>query len=160
MKFFILLISSLLLTISVASGQSLNDTIFIDKTNGTRFFYHGKYLNNKQLYNITKSNFEANFEMRKARSTMTASYVIAFTGGYLIGWQLGLAAAGKSPNWSVAALGAGLIVVSIPFNRSFSVYAERAALIYNKGLIDMHGRNVIIWDLALSGNGIGLRVVF
>jgi len=159
MKFIILFISSLTLYTSLTFGQSLNDTIIVDKTYGTSFIYQDKYLNNKQLYNITRSNFEANYEMRKARSALNTSYFLAFTGSYLVGWQLGKAAFGNSPKWSIAGIGAGLIIVSIPFKRSYVIYAVNSVQIYNKGIKDQAGQHVIKMNLSLSGDGIGIKLI-
>jgi len=55
-------------------------------------------------------------DISTARTLMTLTMVGSAVGGALIGWPLGQALVGREePMWELAAVGGGVIVVSIPF---------------------------------------------
>ena len=158
MKYLIQLIAFFLLSNTEAFGQFNNDSIKIEKMDGTSFIYKDKYLNSKELLKLMRSNFDAYLEMKKAKTNLTSSYIIACSGVYLIGWQLGKAAFGNDPKWALVGLGAGLVILAIPFRKSYFTYAEKAVHIYNEGKKNQHGQHDIKMNLYLSYDGIGVRL--
>ncbi len=147
------------MTVFSSYGQNKSDSIEIKKTLGTVFRQNGKNLTPGQLLDITQSNVEAYKEMKIAKSNYDAGFIFGFAGGFLVGWPVGTAVAGGKPNWTLAGIGAGLIVVSIPFSSAYTKHAKNAVKIYNSGL-KQTGLNNIDFKIGLTCNGIGVRVIF
>ena len=140
-------------------GQSPSDSISIKRGLGPVFIQHGEKLNARALLEITSVNSEAHKEMKIAKGNSDAGSVIGFAGGFLVGWPLGTALGGGDPNWTLAAIGAGLIVISIPFENAYSKHARKAVAIYNAGL-RQSARSTPEIRLGMSYNGFGVRVKF
>ncbi len=158
-KHTLILIGILILNVSQIFAQSQTDSIQIKKSLGTIFIQNGKKLTPKQLLVITKVNQEAYKEMKVAKSNYDLGSVLGFAGGFLVGWTLGTAVGGGEPNWTLAGIGAGLIIVSIPFSTSYSKHAKNAVRIYNNGL-DHTGLRKIYFNLGLTCNRIGIKMSF
>ena len=78
----------------------------------------------------------------------------------MVGWQIGAALGGGDPNWALAGIGAGLIVVYIPISQKFNKQAKTAVDTFNGGL-----KTSSFWDnnelgIGLTGNGVGLSLRF
>ncbi len=110
------------------SSQTRPDTISFHKG---IFKVRGEILKFPQLLELTKNNFEAYKEIKKARADYTATMVFSFIGGFCIGFPLGRALANKQPVWSMLAVGVGLVGIAIPFNYSFAKHAKKGVRIYN-----------------------------
>jgi hypothetical protein len=113
-----------------------------------------------QLVNTMKPNDQAYNQIKSAQSTYTMAMIFSCAGGFMVGWPLGTAIGGGEPNWAMAGIGAGLIVVAIPISQSFNKKAKQAVEIYNGGL-----QTSSFWDknelkLSKTGNGIGLTLSF
>ena len=151
----------LLLSLSPLFAQNQSDSIVIKKAFGTVFKQNGKILTPRQLSNITQMNASAFKEMSLARDNYTAASVIGAVGGFMVGWPMGTAMAGGDANWAMAGIGAGLIVVSIPFDIAFIKHAKKAVGIYNSGLKQTQtGMNKIEFKMAMTCNGIGIKMRF
>jgi hypothetical protein len=159
MKIPILLILSLLfLQTNIVFGQSTSDSITIVKKGlGTSFYYNTKKLTTKELTEITRSNSEAFQEMTSAKTNQAVGTVFGFIGGFLVGWPLGTAIGGGDPNWTLAAVGAGFIGVSIPFSIAYTKRATRAVDIYNADLRTA-SVNKLQLNFGVSQNRIGLKM--
>ena len=155
----LILVGILILCVSQIFAQSQTDSIQIKKSLGTIFIQNGKKLTPKQLLEITKVNQEAYKEMKVAKSNHDIGSVFGFAGGFLVGWPLGTAIAGGEPNWALAGIGAGLIVMSIPFSSSYAKHAKNAVGIYNNGL-NQTGLRKVNFDLGLTCYGIGVKMRF
>lgn len=107
-----------------------------------------------------KINESAYTQMKSAKNDLVLSQIIGGVGGFLIGWPLGAAVAGGDPNWTMAAVGAGLVVVSIPISKSFNKKAKSAIREYNQGLLSSANQRKPQYNFVLSGNGIGLKMSF
>ena len=85
--------------------------------------------------------------------------VLGSAGGFLVGWPAGTSLAGGDPNWTLAAIGAGLIVISIPFTLAYTKHAKNSVRIYNSGLSrsSFQSRD---FSIGLTSDGIGLKVTF
>lgn len=146
------------MTVFNSYGQNKSDSIEIKKALGTIFRQNGKNLTPRQLLDITQSNTEAYKEMKIAKSNYDIGSVFGFAGGFLVGWPLGTAIAGGEPNWTLAGIGAGLIL-SIPFSTAYTKHAKNAVNLYNNGLKST-GLNNVDFKIGLTYNGIGVKVIF
>ena len=129
--------------------------------NRSYLFHQGdKNLSYKQMVDVVKSNDEAFKEIRKANSNTTLANVLGFAGGFMIGYPLGALIRGGEPNWALAGVGAGLVVVSIPIASSVKKHIQTAVDIYNSDIkATSHlGRNEL--NLGLNQNGVGLNLRF
>lgn len=149
----------LLMSLSQLFAQNQTDSIEVRKKMGVVFVQSGTYLSPKALLEVFKSNEEAYKEMKIAKSKGDMAIVFGGAGGFLVGWTLGTAAGGGKPNWAVAGVGAGLIMVSIPFSNSYAKHAKNAVRIYNSGLKKL-GLNRVETRFGLTYNGLALRVTF
>ncbi|MGE5518374.1 MAG: hypothetical protein ACM3VS_00510 [Candidatus Dadabacteria bacterium] len=155
----ILIISILLSGSFFCHAQNNPDTIEIRKTFATTFRLNNKNLTLKQLLDITHTNAAAYQEMKKAKSNFDAGYVFGFAGGFLIGWPIGTTIGGGKPNWTLAAVGAALAAVSIPFSSAYNKHAKNAIKLYNSGL-QQTGFKKIKFKYYLAANSTGLRITF
>lgn len=140
-------------------GQNISDTIQVKRAMGIVFMQQGQILTPRQLLEVTSSNAEAYSVMKMAKRNYNASSALGFAGGFLIGWPLGAAVAGGEPNWTMAAVGACLVVISIPFSTSYSKYAKQAVILYNDEL-KRSGAGSPEASLGFTSDGIGLRIRF
>ena len=60
--------------------------------------------------------------------------VLAFAGGFMVGWSIGAIVSGKDTQWYLAGAGAFLIVLSIPTSIGARKNLHEAIDIYNSGL--------------------------
>jgi len=141
-------------------GQSLADTIGTKKAiGGVNFVHKGEVLMPAKILELTESVPEAHKIMKTANGYYITSLASATLGGALIGFPLGLALAGGEPLWGVMAVGAGLIVVAVPFSILYSKKTKKAVLIYNDSLRNS-GSFIPEINLGFSQNGLGLTLAF
>jgi hypothetical protein len=145
--------------VTCLSAQVPADTIEVKKGLETSFRLNGKKLKPKQLLELTKSNPEANNLMKRAKSNYTVAYIFSSAGGYLIGYQLGYSLGGGNANWTLAGIGGGLFLASLPFSGAYAKHATKAVTIHNRGLNQVGFKKVWVYP-ALSSNGVGLAVKF
>lgn len=145
-------------TINLA-GQVPSDSIQIKKRLGPVFQQNGINLTPNQLMSITKSNPAAYAEMKKANSNYVASLFFQIPGGFLIGYPIGTAIGGGDPNWTMAAIGAGLVIVAIPLVSGYNRHATNSVRIYNKGF-KSSSMPAMSMSFGTTANGIGFRVKF
>ncbi|MDX9919072.1 MAG: hypothetical protein RB289_03650 [Paludibacter sp.] len=161
MKKIAITLALLAVSMSFMFGQTASDSITMKKVFGGYQFYQGERLLKMNDLTITMVlNNEAYKQIKSARSAYTMASILSYAGGFLVGWPLGTAIGGGEPNWTLAGIGAGLIVVSIPITQSFNKKAKQAVDTYNGGL-----QTSSFWDknelnLSLTGNGIGLTLNF
>lgn len=140
-------------------SQNQTDSIQIEKRLGTVYTQNGNTLTFKHLMEISKVNDEAYSFMKQARTNNNAAMVFSLAGGFLVGYPLGTALAGGDPNWVMAGIGAGLIIVGIPFSIGASKNAKIAVEIYNSGLVKPEARRINC-NFGVTNNGIGIKVAF
>lgn len=161
MKNFLLLFSLIVLGMMNANGQASADSIRMQKTFGGYAFYQGSQkLKMKQLVKAMEPNETASQEIQIARSTYNFASVLGGVGGALVGFPIGTALGGGEPNWTMAAIGAGLILVSVPISQTFNRQARQAVNTFNGGL-----RSDAFWAdkelrFAVMPQGLGLRLRF
>lgn len=161
MKRFAIIISLVTISYAFTFGQTSTDSISMKKVFGGYQFYHGdKRLNMNQLVKLMKPNEQAYNQIKSAQSTYTLANIIGGVGGFMVGWPIGTAIGGGEPNWTMAGIGVGLIVVSIPISQKFNKQAKQAVGTFNGGL-----QTSSFWDkselrFSMNGNGVGLTLRF
>lgn len=135
-------------------GITYRSTLF-----GPVFSQKGQPLKMRDLKRVTADYPEAHQYMEKASTNNDFSNVFGFIGGALVGWPLGTAAGGGDPNWTLAAIGGGLIAISIPFSIGFKKNAIKGAELYNKKRAVSSQRHGT-YQLTASAAGIGISFSF
>jgi hypothetical protein len=146
---------------SVFYGQASTDSITMKKVfGGYQFYQADQRLSLTQLVEAMELNEKAFEEIKAAQSTYLLTTIVSGVGGFMVGWPLGTAVGGGEPNWALAGIGAGLILVSVPISQKYSKQAKRAVDTFNGGL-----ETSSFWDNAelrftMTGNGLGLKLRF
>ena len=112
------------------------DTILIagSAMKGLRFYQHGDNLSMARLTETLKINPEAFSYLKKAKVNNAFSFLLAFAGGFIIGYELGSSIGGKSIDWGIMGGGIGAVALSIPFSIGAKHNAKKAVEIYNAAL--------------------------
>jgi len=161
MKQTALSIIVLVFSLSALFGQTQNEPITTKKVfGGYQFYQNNERVSLSKLTKIIQTNEEAYKEIKTAQTTNILATIIGGTGAFMLGWQLGGALAGGEFNGTMAGIGAGLVVVSIPISLKFNRQAKSAINTYNEGL--KTGSNLIKPKLNFSctNNGVGLSLNF
>lgn len=149
----------LMIGFSVSHAQSSSDSIYVAKNFwGYKYYQQDERVNYNTLPTIMVDNQEAYMYVSKAKTNYLISSIISGTGGFLLGLQLGVAIVGGDPNWVVAGVGGGLILVSIPIFSKSHKQSLKAIEIYNAGLMARSQR--INLNFASTQNGIGFVLGF
>ena len=121
-----------LLLIATGAIAQMNNTIETRKSfGGMTFYQNGTQLKSRQLKNTLRNKPEAYSIYQSSKAAATASTILGYTGGFLMGWSLGTALGGEKPNWAIGGVGAGLAAVSIPLGISANKKVKRAVDAYN-----------------------------
>ncbi|MFA6925167.1 MAG: hypothetical protein WC223_13060 [Bacteroidales bacterium] len=147
------------LSCSYLFGQYKSDSIETIKKLGTVFKQKGKVLKPKDLLDIMELNYMATKEMKIAKNNYDVASVFGFAGGFLIGWPVGTMLGGGEPMWALAAIGGGLVAISIPFSISYSKHAKSAVKIYNSGLRQT-GSKDMKFQFSFTGDTFGVLIIF
>ncbi len=145
---------SLFFTITLLAQES--DTIKLINQLGTEaMFYQGRRLRMNTAMNMMKNNEIAYNELKLAQSNSVGSTIFGCAGGFLIGWPIGTAIGGGDPEWTLAAVGAGLVLLSIPFNSAYNKHMRIAVREYNAGI---RSTSMVRpqWKFEVNPGGIGL----
>jgi len=157
--------------LSFSFGQTASDSITIKEVfGGYQFFKGGEKVEVHRLGSAMESNELACKKFASAQSSYTIASILQFAGGFMVGWPIGTYLVDrennkgritrKEFNWVMVGIGAGLIVVSIPLSQSFNERTIKAVNIYNKGLQANSFQDNSELRLGLTGNGIGLTLIF
>jgi hypothetical protein len=127
---------------------------------GYQFYQGEKRLNIYQLVKAMKPYEQAYNQIKSAQTTYTLASIVGIAGGFMVGWPIGTAIGGGEPNWTLAGIGDGLIIVSIPISQKFNKQAKQAVDTYNGGL-----QTSSVWDKSelrfyMTGYGVGLTFRF
>lgn len=142
----------------VAKAQTPSDSIYIYKNFfGYKFYQTDARLNFNQLPYIMEDHQEAFELIKKASSKNTIAAIISGTGGFLLGWQLVTAVVGGEPNWTMAGIGAGLIVISIPINVKSNRQSVQAVELYNSKLVVRRYKPKLYFTSTNYGAGVKLK---
>ena len=142
-----------------ATGQNTTDTLVLKKVWGSyQFYQNDTKLTFREVVGKMKPNEQAYLHIKSAQRNKTWSTIIGSIGGFMVGWPLGTAIGGGDPNWTMAGIGAALIVVSIPINQKFNKHFRMAVDTYNANPSAL--RNKKEWDLSFKGNALSLKYKF
>lgn len=145
----------LFLTLVIHTGTQAQDILMYKTFGGVRFERDSMVISPRQVQSILQEDAPAYEKFRKARANSSVSALLGFAGGVLIGIPVGTAIIGGDPEWGFALGGAGLIGLSIPFNRVFQRNAQDALDIYNQ---KKSSRRNFSPELYWSGSQLGLRL--
>ena len=147
---------------SFCQSLSQSQEVKVEKTfGGYKFIYQQKSLRMKDFVNVVSVNPDAAVYADKAKSGYGLASALAFGGGFLIGWPLGTAIGGGDPNWTLAAAGAGLVIIGIPVNSAAMNNAKEAANIYNNGLKNGYSHfEIPEASILIQGPKLGIYVRF
>lgn len=128
---------------------------------GYKFSQNGEKMSFRDLERTMEANESAHQLINYARSRNMLASVISFAGGGLIGWPIGSYLGGGDPNWALAGIGIGLVVVSIPISSSAGKKAKRAVDIYNDSLEEtsFHAPKPR-YNFIVNGSRVGFLVTF
>ena len=144
-------------------AQDHSDTIRILKnqnTQASKFYLKDQLLKPKDMVRMTQNIPEANAEALLARQSHTVAVVLGFTGGFILGWQVGQVISQNPAPWSITILGLGALVVSIPYNKGYHKHATNAAQIYNLDLQKSVGMERAILDFGITSSGMGFQLTY
>ena len=158
MKKYFFIIIALLCTL-VCTAQEVTDTVEVQQRLGKVYLKDGKILTSKDLHTILSANDQAELEVERAKANLAPMYLFSIAGGCLIGWPLGTALGGGDPQWGLAAVGAGLVLLTIPFQVGYNKHIAQAVKIYNSELKQI-GISKTIFEIGLARNGLGVAVRF
>jgi len=140
-----------------AFGQESDSILTKTSFGGYSFSQGDKQLKVREMVAMMEDNPTALPYMKSASSSHAFASVLGLAGGFMIGWPIGSAIAGGDPNWALAGIGAGLIVVSIPVIRSFNRKATKAVDIYNGDLQTQNRQTSLHFIINNHGTGLALR---
>jgi outer membrane lipoprotein SlyB len=149
-----------LILVGASFSLSAQPITSVKKFGGYQYSQNGQELSMKQLVSAVEAHPEAYELMRSAKTNYTWSQVLGSVGGGLLGWPLGTAIAGGEPNWALAGIGAGLIVIGIPFSSAANKKSQQAVQLYNSDptLHSYHLKPQ--WNLSIGANGLGVALHF
>ncbi len=130
MRPILTLIAFLIATISIA--QSAGKIEMKKNFWGVKFYQDGIALGTpKNVLLAMRKNEPAANEFGGAISNYNATILFSAVGGFMIGWPIGQSIAGRTPQWGLAAGGAGLVAIGYSFERTFTRRAKKAIDLYN-----------------------------
>ncbi|WGH74750.1 hypothetical protein P8625_11740 [Tenacibaculum tangerinum] len=128
---------------------------------GYKYSINGKAVSMKEMVNLMESDAKAMALMKKAKSNTTLATILGGAGGALIGFPVGAAIGGGEANWTIAGVGAGLIIVAIPIASGANKKANEAVDLYNASLDATSYNNFKPqFNMLINGNGVGISMSF
>lgn len=140
-------------------GQTKTDSIFVQEKGTVCFYQHGVKLTPSALLRITKGHANAYENMEQAKVNYDFAYGFSLAGGFCIGWPIGTMLGGGDPTWALLGVGAGLIVISIPFSKAYAKHAKKAINLYNED-VSKTSYETIDLNVGLTAHGLGLLLTF
>ncbi len=126
---------------------------------GYKYTQNGVPLTIKQMAGLMNGDQEAMVYINKAKTNYGAAMVFNFAGGFCIGWPLGTALGGGDPEWAMAAIGGGLLLLGIPFVKATNTNAIKAVDIYNSGNGSLAARTYTL-NFGFTNSGVGMTLRF
>lgn len=142
-------------------SQTTTDSILVIKGFGGSYFVRdGKTLSLRDMKSIMTTDQEAFKQIKSAKANATAGYVLAFAGGFLVGWEIGTMLRGADMNVPVLGAGVGLVTTGIVLSKRAEKKAIKAVDIYNARLKTTSFWDAHSLDLGFCPNGIGVTFSF
>jgi len=139
----------------------VKDTIQVAKMgSGYRFKYKGEELTGLRLEDVIQNNAEAARYFNKAKVSASFGSVLGYAGGFMIGWPIGTALGGGKANWTMAAIGCGLVVIAIPIVSSSNHNVLKAVNAFNQETLTSSRNTYYNITLGMNQSGLGLAIHF
>jgi len=140
--------------------EPVRDTIEIIKAGGGyKYKFNDQVLTLNSFEEVVQDNLTATEYFKKAKGTSGFTSVLGYAGGFLIGYPVGTALGGGKPNWTLAAVGCGLVAIAIPIASSADKNILKAARAYNEGKPISKVEPYQI-KLGVNQNGLALAIRF
>lgn len=151
----------LALALDLQAQAPIKEIEVYDSARGLVFSNNGYRLSKGEVKNLLKTNTEAYERFRGVDKTRAITSVMAGTGGFIVGYSLGMHISGKEPNWNLAGVGAGLCLLTVPFTIKYNKEVKAAVKLYNEGLETAWVKpNQKEYILSSATNGLGLLLSF
>jgi hypothetical protein len=139
--------------------ESSNEIIIQKNFFGIKYFQNDRRLTPGEMSKIMEPNAEAYKLVKSGRALGTVSSILSSMGGFLIGYPIGASINGQETNWTMAAVGGGIIVGSIPLQLVSNNKMKKAVATYNKGASSTSFRRTT-FSVGATEHGYGLSVQF
>ena len=140
------------------TGDSI---IMVKRFDGFMLLQDGQRITISEAVRMMKSSDEEAYRsMRSASGNNAMATVLSVAGGFMIGWPIGTALGGGDPQWELAAVGTGLVVLAFPFMSQAKKKASKAVELYNQDFTRSAYRNKPELHFSLSEYGAGLCLRF
>ncbi len=129
---------------------------------GTKFYQGSNKLDKSLVKEMLSENGEALNLFNKGMSQQSTASIIAGIGGALIGWPIGSAIGGGDPQWILAGIGVGVVVIGVPIYSSGGKKVNSAIDLYSGksiGSILPKGTHFSASVIG-SSEGLGLQISF
>ena len=154
----------------VIENQQHNSTIFpaqpqvtLPETDtiqysGNTYTLNHEVLTLDRMTSIMQNNTVATEYLKSARGNSGIANVLAYAGGAFIGYPLGTAIGGGKPEWTLALIGCGLIVIDIPIIISANKKLRKAVNAYNQpGMTSRREKYELKLGMTQDGMGLAFR---
>lgn len=163
MKLFYFILAFILLCASESTAQQTYTPITTQKAFiGYRFHTNGqKNLSPQEVIALLRTNPDAHALAQKARANKVFIDILGGAGGFMVGYPLGAALANGEPDWTLAGVGAGLILASVPFTIKYNKKIKEAVDTYNAGSPAAQTQTTSTsFYIGSTHHGIGLTLAF
>lgn len=154
-------------TVTTQSGDSIptvalvKDTIQITKlASGHKYIYKGETLTMNRLELLLNKNASSAKYYSKATRNTGLLQVMSYLGGALIGYPIGTMLGGGKPIWELAAVGCGILVISVPIVTSANANLLKAVNAFNQESVLTKKDNFFDLKLGLNQSGVALIMHF
>lgn len=146
-----------------------NDPIVLKKK---RYYLNDKQLSNKELKTLLNSQQESAYEYKKASTNMAVGTVMIGAGSVVLiisalnppsedeGPLPGVSRQEMNKHLTPVYIGAGIVLLGIPFILSGSKHFKKSINIYNSKQTAAGYRNELKLDIGLTRNGVGVTCYF
>jgi hypothetical protein len=126
---FIIILFQLVLVVSA------QDVLTIKNKHGApKYRLKGGWVQEKTVLTIIKDNEQAVQLMKEARTNKIWGTIFSTTGGFMVGYPVGVHLAKGEANWNILYMGIGVSLLSIPFNSKYNKLSRKAVKTYQDGL--------------------------
>lgn len=126
----ILLLSCL---VHQVSAQRQGEILVQQKGLGFAYYLEGRQISKNELLHVLDSHPDSNKELKIGHRNKMPAAIMRYAGGILLSYMVGTQIAGGTPNWTIAGIGAGLQVLSLPFSGAAMKREQKAVHRYNTG---------------------------
>jgi len=127
---------------------------------GNTFKQKGNRLSPNKMMIIMHSFPAAAKEMKIACHNYDTGTVFRFLGVIMIGVPVATVIAGDKNFMAIGAVGAGLLLTSIPLMHGYHIHSRNAVKLYNSELKKPISMNKVDYQFGLVNNGIGMKIRF